>query len=99
MFRHLRRGVPLQDVLADVKVLVRDRLEVCALAVFNRRARVTASRDRCALHDGSNCSSVVVAAELAKTQVNESLMYPAAAIGERRPKRAKQGDSWRKGSN
>lgn len=84
MFRHFARGVPLQDVLADVKVLVCDRLEMCAFAVPNRGTRITASRGRRALDDGANCSSVEEAAELSKAQVDETLMYLAAANREQK---------------
>src|SRR6266498_6065218 len=99
MFRHFTWGIPLQDVLSNVKVLVCHRLKVCAFAVLNRGTRITTSHRRRPLDDGANRSSVEVAAKLPEAQVHELLMHLVPTFGERRPKSAQQGDSGRKGSD
>src|SRR5690606_30755971 len=88
VFRHFGRAVPLQNVLAEIQVLVRDRLEVRALAVLDRGTRITASCRHGALDDRANCAAIEIAPELPKAKIDEPLVHLAAAVRICRPEGA-----------
>lgn len=99
VFRHFGRAVPLQNVLYEVQILVRDRLEVRPLAVLDRGTHIAATRGHRALDDRSDGAPVEIAPELSKAKVYEPLVDLAATVGICRPEGAQDGDGRRKGSD